>query len=148
MSLTQVAIMAVFITVTTATITRNDPIREHPHSVVVTEGGWAYFTCAIKLPGMIRWRIGDFENNGSVYNSVSNLAGLEGATAERFSYTIDNTKKMLHETIRVLATVELDGTPVQCMYEPDEGSTKKDSFSMFALIHVNRLSTFGSGDSY
>ena len=39
MSLTQVAIMAVFITVSTAAITRNDPIREHPHSVVVTEGG-------------------------------------------------------------------------------------------------------------
>ncbi|CAI8044886.1 Neuroendocrine convertase 2, partial [Geodia barretti] len=61
----------VFITVSTAAITRNDPIREHPHSVVVTEGGWAHFTCAIKLPGMIRWRIGDFENNASVYNSLN-----------------------------------------------------------------------------
>ena len=145
MSLTQVAIMAVFITVSTAAIIRNDPIREHPHSVVVTEGGWAHFTCAIKLPGMIRWRIGDFDNNnGSVYNTVSNLAGLEGATAERFSYTINKTKKMLYQTIQVLATVELDGTPVQCMYQHIDGITKKDSFSMFALIHVN--STFGSGD--
>ena len=79
-----------------------------------------------------------------MYNSVSSLAGLEGATAERFSYTINKTKKMLHETIRVLATVELDGIPVQCMYESNDESTKKDSFSMFALIHVN--STFGSGD--
>ena len=148
MSFTQVAIMAVFITVSTAAITRNDPIREHPHSVVVTEGGWAHFTCAIKLPGMIRWRIGDFDNNGSVYNSASNLAGFEGATAERFSYTINKTKKMLHETIQVLATVELDGIPVQCMYESNGGSTKKDSFSMFGLIHVNSCSTFGSGDSY
>ena len=147
MNLTQLTIVAVFIAVSTAAITRNDPIREHPQSVVVIEGHWANFSCGIKLPGLIKWRIGDFDADGYFYNTAGNLDDVEGVTAERWSSRRVDSKKMLHETIRVLGTMELEGTPVQCMFVHSNNSTKKDSFSKFGLIHVNRLTT-GSGEIY
>ncbi|CAI8044889.1 hypothetical protein GBAR_LOCUS24861, partial [Geodia barretti] len=56
-----------------------DIIRKHPQSVVVTEGQWANFSCGIKLPGTIRWRIGDFKAHGIYdYNSGETLPELEG----------------------------------------------------------------------
>ena len=112
-----------------------NPIREHPHSVVVTEGQWANFSCGIKLPGTIRWRIGDFTNDGYVYNSAGSLPELEGVTAER-SFAPDITGRILTETIGVLATAEMDGVPVECVYRHPILGTR-DSYSKFALIQVH-----------
>ena len=112
-----------------------NPIREHPHSVVVTEGQWANFSCGIKMPGTIKWRIGDFTNHGYVYNGAGNLPGLEGVTAER-SFTPDITGRILTETIGVLATAEMDGVPVECMNHHPTLATR-DSYSKFALIQFH-----------
>ena len=120
-----------------------NPIREHPHSVVVTEGQWANFSCGIKLPGTIRWRIGDFTNDGYVYNSAGSLPELEEVTAER-SFAPDITGRILTETIGVLATAEMDGVPVECVYRHPRFATR-DSYSKFAIIEVHPANT-GSGD--
>ena len=119
-----------------------NPIREHPHSVVVTEGTWANFSCGIRLPGnrddppgSIKWRIGDFTRNGNEYYSADKLPYLEGVTAEK-SFTPDITGRILTETIGILATEEMDGTPVQCMFfhptNPD-----RNSYSKYALLNVH-----------
>ena len=145
-SIPVVTLMAVFVAVSAATLARNDPIREHPHSVVVTEGEWANFTCGIKLPGMIRWRIGDLQWDGDAYYTGGNLREVEGVTAQIPSSEVNGS--ILYETIQVLATVELDGAPVQCKFDTGNNNRKKDSFSMFSLIHVNTLGTFSSGEIY
>ena len=120
-----------------AATVRRDPIREHPHSVEVSEGQWANFSCGIKLPGNIRWRIGDFtRGDGYLYSTAENLPQVEGVTAER-SFPEDITGKVKTETIGVLATAEMDGVPVQCMYLYIDDDPVKNSFSEYAIIHVN-----------
>ena len=122
---------------------RKDPIREHPHSVEVSEGQWANFSCGFKLPGSIQWRIGDFTRGGGyLYNTAEKLPQVEGVTAEK-SFPEDITGKVKTETIGVLATAEMDGVPVQCMYKSPDDDPVKDSFSEYAVIHVN---SFGSGN--
>ena len=119
-----------------------NPISEHPHSVVVAEGMWANFSCGIKftsntngIPASIKWRIGDFTRNGIEYNSADGLPYLEGVTAER-SFAPDITGHILTETIGILATEEMNGTPVECMFvhpiNPD-----RNSYSKFALMNVH-----------
>ena len=121
---------------------RKDPIREHPHSVEVSEGQWANFSCGIKLPGNIWWRIGDFtRGDGSLYSAAEKLPQVEGVTAER-SFPEDITGNVKTETIGVLATAEMVGVPVQCMYKSLDDPVKK-SFSEYAIIHVD---SFGSGN--
>ena len=77
-----------------------DPIREHPHSVFVHEWTWANFSCGIKLPDSILWRIGDLNLQGYVYNSADQLPRLQGVTAER-SFPEDITGKIQTETIEL-----------------------------------------------
>ena len=136
---------SVLVTISTAA-TRMSTITEHPHSIEVTEGMWANFTCVIKTPGNIMWRIGDFiTKEGVIFNSLDNLSSLEGVTAERFPS--DSTKNsIVIETIGVLATADMDGTAVQCMlYHPTNPS--KHSYSKFALLNVNSThTTSGSGE--
>ena len=128
-----------------------NPIREHPHSVVVTEGMWANFSCGIKftsntngIPASIKWRIGDFRRNGNESYSADQLPYLEGVTAER-SFTPDITGSILTETIGILATEEMDGTPVECMFvhpiNPD-----RNSYSKFALMNVHNCVGSGIGE--
>ena len=140
MELLQLTVFSILAAIAAAAL---NPIREHPHSVVVTEGHWANFSCGIKLPGTIRWRIGDFEDDGYIYNTAGNLGNLEGVTAER-SFAPDITGKILTETIGVLATAEMDGVPVECMYGHPV-HTNRNSYSKFALIEVHPAHT-GSGD--
>ena len=139
----ELLLLTVFGILTALSTAALDPIREHPHSVVATEGTWANFSCGIKLPGFIKWRIGDFTDDGHLYNSAGNLPGLEGVTAE-LSFAPDITGKILTETIGVLATPDMDGVPVECMYKHPRVATR-DSYSKFALIEVHPAHT-GSGD--
>ena len=136
MAVVPLTIFCILFTFSTAAVNR---IREHPHSVVATEGLWANFSCAIKLPGTIKWRIGDFTNNGYEYNSGDKLPELEGVTAER-SFPSDITGRVLTETIGILARKCMDGTPVECMFvHPAQSS--KNSHSKFALLSVQLQNT-------
>ena len=149
MVVTTFMIVCALFTFSAATV---NPIREHPHSVVLTEGMWANFSCGIKLSGSkndtsasIKWRIGDITHiNGNEYNSADKLLYLEGVTAER-SFTPDITGRILTETIGILATEEMDGTPVECMFlhpfNPD-----RNSYSKFALMSVHNHVGSGVGE--
>ena len=113
MALISFAVLCVLFAFSAAAV--RNPIREHPHSVLVDEGMWANFTCGIKLPGHIEWRIGDFTDDGYEYNTGERLPYVQGVTAER-SFPPTRTGRILYETIRILASEELDGTPVECMF--------------------------------
>ena len=134
----------VLVTISTAA-TRMSTITEHPHSIEVTEGMWANFTCAIKVPGNIMWRIGDFNTDkGVLFNSPVNLPSLEGVTGVRLFSSVNNNN-ILTETIGVLATTDMDGTAVQCMLY--HNNSNKQSYSIFALLNVNTThTTSGSGE--
>ena len=126
-----------------------NPLREHPHSVVVTAGMWANFSCSIKLsggkndtPASIKWRIGDFTHNDKEHYSADQLPNLEGVTAER-SFAPDIIGHILTETIGILATEEMDGTPVECMFVHPLNQPDRNSYSKFALMSVHNC--FGSG---
>ena len=141
-----VLFFSVLVTISTAA-TRMSTITEHPHSIEVTEGTWANFTCAIKIPGNIKWRIGDFiTTKGDIFNFANNLPSLEGVTGVRLFSSVLNNNNILTETIGVLATADMDGTAVQCMlYHPTNHS--KHSYSKFALLNVNTThTTSGSGE--
>ena len=109
-----------------------NPIREHPHSVLVAEGTWANFTCGIKLPGHIEWKIRDFTDEGHDYNTGDRLPYVQGVTAER-SFPPTRTGKILTETIGILASEELEGTPVECMFVHPV-TPSRNSYSKFALL--------------
>ena len=148
MTLTPFMIFCAFIAFSIAAV---NPIREHPRSVVATEGTWANFSCGIKLsgntrdpPGIIKWRIGDFRHDGNEYYSADRLPALEGVTAER-SFTPDITGRILTETIGILATEEMDGTPVECMFVHPNKSTR-NSYSKFALLNVHSHVASGVGE--
>ena len=137
----QLAIVSILAAFSAAAL---NPIREHPHSVEVSEGQWANFSCGIKLPGSIQWRIGDFTRGGGyLYNTAEKLPQVEGVTAEK-SFPEDITGKVKTETIGVLATAEMDGVPVECMYLHPSRATR-NSYSKFALIRAHPLHT-ASGD--
>ena len=114
-----------------------DIIRKHPQSVVVTEGQWANFSCGIKLPGSIKWRIGDFKTYGIYdYNSGESLPELEGVTAER-SFPPEITGNVLTETIGVLAAPDLHGVLIKCMYAHPAHVTRRDCYSRSAIIALH-----------
>ena len=145
MKLLLLVVVSVLTLLSSAAPTRKDPIREHPHSVEVSEGQWANFSCGFKLPGSIQWRIGDFtRGDGSLYSAAVKLPQVEGVTAEKsFQAELKENEKFTNETIGVLATAEMDGVPVQCMYKSLDDDPVKNSFSEYAIIHVN---SFGSGN--
>ena len=131
---------SVLVTISTAS-TRMSTITEHPHSIEVTEGMWANFTCAIKVPGNIKWRIEDFDTN-----NFNKLQTLEGVTGVRLFSSVLNINNILTETIGVLATTDMDGTAVQCMLS-HPNNPSKHSYSKFALLNVNTThTTSGSGE--
>ena len=134
-----VLFFSVLVTISTAA-TRMSTITEHPHSIEVTEGTWANFTCAIKIPGNIKWRIGDFNTDN--FNFANNLPSLEGV---RLFSSVLNINNILTETIGVLTTTDMDGTAVQCMLY--HNNSNKQSYSKFALLNVNTThTTSGSGE--
>ena len=132
MALIQLISLCVLLALTEAAV---NPIREHPHSVVAMEGMWANFSCAIKLPGSIKWRIGDFTREGYIYNSAENVSEIQGLRAER-SFAPDITGHVYTETIGILATIDMDRTPVECMFvHPNRAN--RNSFSKYALLNIH-----------
>ena len=121
-----------------------NPIREHPQTVTVQEGTWANFTCTIKGSGNLLWRIGEYTSRGSSPFSSDNLDELEGVTAK--SYRCTCTGKKCTETIGILASAELNGTPVECMLS-HYTEPAKNSYSQFALLHVSQGDT-SSGSAW
>ena len=146
MAILPLTILCVLVTVTTAA-TYKYPIRKHPDSVLATEGSWAEFSCGIKLPGSIKWRIGDFTYNGTEYNDGDKLPLVEGVTAKRNSTSNKESRKQT-ETINILATENMDGTPVQCMFVNPSNDSSTNRFSMFALLNVQlqNIVAEGSGE--
>ena len=126
--------------VAVSTAARMSTITDHPHSIEVTEGMWANFTCAIKVPGNIKWRIGDFNTDNF------NLAIVEGVTDVRLFSSVFTNNNILTETIGVLATADMDGTAVQCMlyHHPNPS---KNKYSKFALLNVNTTHTTSGSTS-
>lgn len=111
-------------------------IKEHPHSVVATEGQWANFSCGIKLPGIIKWRIGNFKIKGIYdYNSGESLPKLEGVRVER-SFPPEVAGNILTETIGVLVTADMHGILVKCMYAHPARVTR-NCYSRPAIIKVD-----------
>ena len=138
MAIDPFTIFCVLFTVCAAAV---NPIREHPHSVLTTEGSWANFSCGIKRLGSIQWRIGDYTRDGYKYNSAQKLPQLEGGTAEE-SFPSNPTGDILTETIGILATEDLDGTPIECMFV-HKRNPSKNSYSKFALLNVQPQTAFG-----
>ena len=92
---------------------------------------------------LVKWRIGGLNRDGYIYNSADNLPDIEGVTAER-SFPGDVTGNVLTETIGILATPEMDGTPVECMFLHPNRPTR-DSYSKYALLNVHIHSESGDG---
>ena len=127
--------------VAVSTAARMSTITDHPHSIEVTEGMWANFTCAIKVPGNIKWRIGDFNTDN--FNLVMNIETVTGVRL--FSSVFTNN--ILTETIGVLATADMDGTAVQCMLYYHLANPSKNKYSRFALLNVNTTHTTSGSTS-
>ena len=133
--------------VAVSTAARMSTITDHPHSIEVTEGMWANFTCAIKVLGHIKWRIGDLiTREGNIFNFADDLPALEGVTSERLFPSVLTNNNILTETIGVLATADMDGTAVQCMLQ-HPANPSKDKYSKFALLNVNTTHTTSGSTS-
>ena len=96
----------------------------------------ANFTCVIKNKnaGIIKWRIGHF-------SQICNGYSIDGMDVV-CTTTVDG--KELTETIGVKATVDLHGTPVQCMLDSFVCKKKNgecNEYSDFALLKVNPAAT-------
>lgn len=119
-------------------------IKGHPQTVTVDEGTWANFTCAIKGTGSdILWRIGEYTSNDdtSMYEGAYHLSNVEGITARRVHFSGGSGRST--ETIEILATADLNGTPVECMC-----SGGRSAHSQFALLHVSSTETVSSSGEY
>ena len=112
-------------------------LEEFSFEANVTEGMMANFTCVIqnKSAGIIKWRIGHFSQTCNGYS----IDGMDVVCTT----TVDG--KELTETIGVKATVDLHGTPVQCMLDSFVCKKKKNGecneYSDFALLKVSPAAT-------
>lgn len=141
MALVQIAFFCVFMqSLSGATM---NPILEHPQTVTVDEGMWANFTCAIRnTVYSIIWRIGEYtQQYHSLYTPGDQFRSLEGVTVRRNGLLVINN--IFTETIGILATAEIDGTPVECMFV---NPRNRKFISQFALLHVNLDTSSTSGN--
>lgn len=115
-------------------------IKEHPKSANVTEGTWANFSCTFKSSGHLQWRIGKLAHHGCDYNPSNLLGDIDGIAVN--SHPINNTIYNT-ETIQILATEAMDGTPVECMFvQYGNYSSPKKVYSKFAILNVHKPSDF------
>ena len=115
-----------------------NPLKQHPQSVSVAEGMMASFNCTIKLPGTLKWRIGCFTDEGNEYNTGDQLDRIQGLDADLLSSERDG--KRYTETIQIFANRTLNGTPIECMFEPDNTQSPR-IYSKFALLRVTQVTT-------
>ena len=108
----------------------------------VAEGTMANFSCAIKttvkMPGNLMWRIGSFTDGGHEYNTGDQLDRIEGLNADLLSS--EHVDKIYTETIQIFANRTLNGTPIECMFEPTNNLASR-RYSKFALLTVTEVST-------
>jgi len=113
-------------------------LKQHTQSVSVIEGMMASFNCTIKLPGTLKWRIGCFTDEGNEYNAGDQLDRIQGLDADLLSSERDG--KIYTETIQIFANRTLNGTPIECMFEPVNPLSPK-RYSKFALLTVTEVTT-------
>jgi len=106
--------------------------------VSVAEGTMANFSCAIKFPGTLKWRIGSFTDEGHEYNVGDQLDRIQGLDADLLSSERDG--KIYTETIQIFANRTLNGTPIECMFEPVNPQSPR-RYSKFALLTVTEATT-------
>ena len=109
-------------------------LNEFTFEASVIEGEMANFTCAIRNDslGTIKWTIGAL----SEYCSGDSIVGT--GLHIMCSTIRDNSKR--RETIGIVATADLDGTPVECMVDSFAG-VEHDEYSKFALLKVSPANT-------
>lgn len=103
----------------------------------VEEGGWANYSCTIKSikKASIFWRIGDYTSEGG--DSIQQVCNLKEINVQVKS--ADNTEK-----IDILATMELNGMPVQCKVVPYVITSRaREEYSQFALLRVHPSNGLG-----
>ena len=84
------------------------------------------------------WRIGSFtDRHGHNYHEVNQLMYIEGLRAQLDSFK--GAGRKVTETIRILATRDLNGTAIECMFKSILGKKKLDEYSPFALLIVQPL---------
>ena len=99
------------------------------------EGEWASYSCTIKSSkkALIFWRIGNYtQEPGDSDQQLCELneINVRVKSADGTNYT---------ETIEILATMELDGLPVQCKVVPHNCDSCFE-YSQFALLRVHPTS--------
>ena len=105
------------------------------------EGEWASYSCTIKSSkkALIFWRIGNYtKERGDSDQQLCELneINVRVKSADGTNYT---------ETIEILATMELDGLPVQCKVVPYDNSTYSYEYSQFALLRVHPNNSTSQG---
>ena len=109
---------------------------EISHPSRVMEDTWAEFSCTVKRKDIVKWRIGWFTDNEHEYNLGDRLGEIEGLQIEYVeTITSSSGKKEFNtEVIRILATMDLNGLPIECMSVSLDD--QKIEYSQFALLKV------------
>ena len=115
------------------------PFKKFSYVGDVVEGEWASFSCNVKSIkcGTITWKIGDYTSEQG--DSDQQLPNLEEIRVRVKSAEETNNT----ETIEILATMELDGLPVQC--KVTSYTTSRDEYSQFALLRVHPNNSTSQG---
>ena len=108
----------------------------------VKEGEWANYSCTVKIDkASISWRIGDYTREDG--DSIDNVHELKEINVRVKNETVG--RKCITETIEILATMELNGLPVQCKVLPYDNSTYSYEYSQFALLRVHPNNSTSQG---
>lgn len=73
---------------------------------------------------------------GKEYYIANDLAEIAGLNATRVTHALSSNT--YSETIEILATAHLDGTPLECMFKHYRNPRKND-YSKFATLMVNTV---------
>ena len=99
------------------------------------EGTWVELSCTVKRSDTVKWRIGWFTNNGHEYNLGDRLGEIEGLQIENVDTIPSSSRNKKTEVIRILATMDLNRLPIECMSDSINGK-KFDEYSQFVLLEV------------
>ena len=101
----------------------------------ITEGTYATITCIAPRNTFIWWRIGSFKyiHNGHtfLYNTPDELHKIQGLTADIVRTTSNSKRKK--SVIKILATADLNGTPIECK---STINAQVEEYSQFVILTV------------
>ena len=113
-------------------------LKDFSHDANVTEGSWANFSCKYRIDaGHIRWNIGKFTpREGVIWEELDTVS--PSLHIRVYDYVTERMNKIVYltEKIGILATVELDGTAVQCTLDTYEGHGS-DKYSKFVIMTIH-----------